>query len=59
MAQTGCGEFTGPGVFAGTAFIQRVNTAGEKLHQTVPMHQQLGREIQIPYTAEYYFYKPE
>lgn len=46
---------TGPGVFRGTTFIQRVNTTGG----TAPTEPgtTVGEERRVPYTAEYWFYK--
>lgn len=49
----------GPGVFDGTTFIQRVNTTGGKAPTTGANSSTVGQEVQIPYTAEYYFYQPE
>jgi len=45
----------GPGIFAGTTFIQRVNTVGGKAPKedgTV-----IGQVARVPYTADYYFYR--
>lgn len=46
---------SGPGVFRGTTYIQRVNTTGG----TAPAEPgaSVGEERRVPYTAEYYFYK--
>jgi len=43
------------GVFAGVAYILRVNTIGG----TAPVEAGtfVGEEMQVPYTAEYYFYR--
>ena len=49
----------GPGIFNGTKFIQRTNTVGGKAPATGANASNVGEEIQIPYTAEYYFYKAE
>ena len=49
----------GPGIFDGTSHIQRVNTVGGKAPATGANAETVGQEIQVPYTAEYYFYKPE
>lgn len=49
-------ETDGPGVFKKTTFIHRVNTVGG-LAPTVATATDLGREIRVPYTAEYYFYR--
>jgi hypothetical protein len=44
----------GPGVLAGTTFIQRVNTTGG----LAPANAGSPNEIvEVPYTAEYYFYR--
>ena len=45
---------SGPGVFAHTTFIQRVNTVGGKAPSTPGS---LNEVVEIPYTAEYYFYR--
>jgi hypothetical protein len=47
----------GPGVFAGTTFVQRVNTAGG----TAPADAgtAVGEVREVPYTAEYYFYRAQ
>jgi len=50
---------TGPGIFEGTKFIQRVNTVGGKAPATGANAGTVGEEIEVPYTAEYYFYKAE
>ena len=44
----------GPGVFAHTTFIQRVNTVGGKAPSTSGS---LNQVVEVPYTAEYYFYR--
>jgi hypothetical protein len=49
----------GPGIFNGTAFIQRVNTVGGKAPSTGANAGNVGELLSVPYTAEYYFYKPE
>ena len=46
----------GPGIFGGVTFIQRVNTAGG-LAPAGP-GEFAGEEARVPYTAEYYFYRP-
>jgi len=46
---------TGPGVFDGVTYIQRINTVGG-LRPTAP-GTEIGQEARIPYTTEYYFYK--
>ncbi len=48
---------TGPGIFDNTTHIQRVNTVGGKAPETGANASTVGQETQIPYTAEYYFYK--
>jgi hypothetical protein len=49
----------GPGPLNGTIYIQRVNTAGGKAPTTGANASTVGQEVQIDYTAEYFFYKPE
>ena len=49
----------GPGIFNGTKFIQRTNTVGGKAPATGANSSNVGETIQIPYEAEYYFYKAE
>ena len=49
----------GPGVFDGTKFIHRVNTVGGKAPLTGAHAGNLGELLYVPYTAEYFFYKPE
>jgi hypothetical protein len=46
---------SGPGIFDGVKFIQRVNTTGGNA-PAVP-GSFIGEEARVPYTAEYYFYK--
>jgi len=45
----------GPGIFAPTTYIQRVNTVGGR----APLNPgtSTGEEARVPYTAEYYFYR--
>ncbi len=45
----------GPGVFSTTTFIQRLNTTGG-IAPTVP-GTVVGERREVPYTAEYYFYR--
>ena len=45
----------GPGIFAGTTFIQRVNTTGGKAPLTNGDF--VGQVARIPYTADYFFYR--
>jgi hypothetical protein len=47
----------GPGIFEGTVAIQRVNTTGGLAPSTPPT--QLGQQIRVPYTAEYFFYRAQ
>lgn len=46
----------GPGIFDGVTFIQRVNTTGG--NAPAEPGTVVGQEAKIPYTAEYYFYRP-
>ena len=46
---------TGPGIFSSVTYIQRVNTTGG-LAPAVP-GSTIGEVIQVPYAAEYYFYR--
>jgi hypothetical protein len=48
---------SGPGIFDGVTFIQRVNTVGG-LAPTQP-GDSVGEEARIPYTAEYFFYRAQ
>jgi len=45
---------SGPGIFEGVTYIQRINTVGG-IRPT--QSGTLGQEVRIPYTTEYYFYK--
>jgi hypothetical protein len=45
----------GPGVFAVTTFIQRVNTTGGKAPLTPGSF--VGQVARVPYTADYFFYR--
>ena len=47
----------GPGIFARTTYIQRVNTMGGLAPATAPTA--LGQEARVAYTAEYYFYRKQ
>jgi hypothetical protein len=47
----------GPGVFDQTTYIHRVNTFGGKAPSTGADATNVGDQIQIPYTAEYFFYR--
>jgi len=46
---------TGPGIFNGVTFIQRVNTAGGKA--PIGPGEYVGQIARVTYTAEYYFYR--
>ena len=48
---------SGPGIFSSISFIQRVNTTGG-LKPTTP-GLSIGEISQVPYTAEYYFYRQQ
>lgn len=50
-------ETNGPGIFNRTTYIQRVNTTGG-LTPTDP-GLSIGEVKEVPYTAEYYFYRAE
>lgn len=45
----------GPGIFANTTFIQRVNTIGGKTPSTNGVF--IGQIARVPYTADYFFYR--
>jgi hypothetical protein len=45
----------GPGIFAHTSFIQRVNTTGGKAPSTPGAF--VGQVARVPYTADYFFYR--
>ena len=45
----------GPGIFANTTFIQRVNTSGGKAPSTDGAF--IGQEARVPYVADYFFYR--
>ena len=47
---------SGPGVLKDTTFIQRVNTVGG-LAPASAAGAQIGEELRVPYTTEYYFYR--
>ena len=47
----------GPGIFANTTFIQRVNTVGGK--QPSEDGAFVGQVAEVPYTADYFFYRAE
>jgi len=46
-----------PGILAITTFIQRVNTSGGKAPSAAGTF--VGQEADIPYTADYYFYRAQ
>ena len=51
---------SGNGIFLGTTYIQRVNTVGGKAPTTPAANAgNVGQEINVPYTAEYFFYRAE
>jgi hypothetical protein len=45
----------GPGIFADTTYIQRVNTTGGKAPSTNGAF--VGQVARVPYTADYFFYR--
>jgi len=45
----------GPGIFANTTFIQRVNTTGGKAPSADGTF--VGQVARVPYTADYFFYR--
>jgi hypothetical protein len=47
----------GPGIFHLVTYIQRVNTTGG-LAPPAP-GSSIGAEVEVPYTAEYYFYRAQ
>jgi hypothetical protein len=47
----------GPGIFGSVTYIQRVNTVGG-LAPIAP-GSSIGAVVEVPYTAEYYFYRAE
>jgi hypothetical protein len=53
----GAASSSGPGVFDGTTFIQRVNTTGG-VAPSAP-GQAVGEVANVYYTAEYYFYRAQ
>jgi hypothetical protein len=46
----------GTGIFAHTVSIQRLNTAGGKAPVDGCSASETGKELRVPYTAQYYFY---
>ncbi len=47
----------GDGLFAKTAYIQRLDTVGGKAPASGCAQDTLEREVRVPYTANYYFYE--
>ena len=47
----------GPGIFAATTFIHRVNTVGGKAPAEAGVF--VGQVAEVPYTADYYFYRDD
>lgn len=45
----------GPGVFAKTTYVQRVNTTGGKAPARSGDY--VGETVRVPYTADYYFFR--
>jgi hypothetical protein len=45
----------GPGIFADTTYIQRVNTTGGKAPSADGAF--IGQVARVPYTADYFFYR--
>ena len=45
----------GPGIFANTTFVQRVNTVGG--NPPAVSGTTIGQQVKVPYTAEYFFYR--
>lgn len=48
---------TGPGIFSSVTYVQRVNTTGGQAPTVAASS--IGEVVQIPYTAEYYFYRED
>jgi hypothetical protein len=53
----GAAETEGPGIFDGVTFIQRINTVGG-LAPAEP-GEFVGEEVEVPYTADYVFYRKQ
>jgi len=49
-------ETDGSGIFNGVTYIQRLNTFGGKAPSEPGTFD--GEEVSVPYTTEYYFYRP-
>ena len=50
-------ETSGPGIFDGVTYVQRVNTTGGIAPTAFGLF--IGEVKEVPYTAEYYFYRAE
>ena len=50
-------ETTGPGIFSSVTYVHRTNTTGGLAPATPGDF--IGQSIEVPYTAEYYFYRAE
>ena len=48
---------SGPGIFSSVSYVQRVNTTGGLIPATPGSL--VGESVEVPYTAEYYFYRAE
>ena len=48
---------SGPGIFSSVTFVQRVNTTGGLKPATPGSFE--GESVEVPYTAEYYFYRAD
>ncbi len=48
---------SGPGIFSSVTYVQRVNTTGGMAPATPGLT--IGEVKEVPYTAEYYFYRAE
>ena len=48
---------TGPGIFANTSFIQRVNTTGGKAPSAPGSF--VGQVARVPYSADYFFFRAD
>lgn len=49
----------GPGIFKNTTYIHRIHTVGGNAPATGATAANVGQELEVPYTAEYYFYTAE
>ena len=50
-------ETDGSGIFNGVSYIQRINTSGGKAPVEPGSYD--GQTVEVPYTTEYYFYRPQ